>query len=191
LSYQNNTPYPPSLKRDQALLLVIDEQGKLFDQTFNHDEIVRTSSIMIRGCQLLHIPILVTEQYPKGLGPTVSIIQEALGSDYKPLEKMTFSCLGDEKIVKAVEQSGRTQLLFIGIESHVCVHQTCVHAIQMGYQVYLIKDAISSRSESNRRIGFEKMQYAGAIPSSAEMALFELMYTAEMEPFKAISKLVR
>lgn len=183
--------FPPSLKREEALLMVVDEQGKLFDQTYEHDTIVKNSKIMIRGAQILKIPILVTEQYPKGLGPTVPEMVETLGEDYKPIEKKTFSCLAEPNIIKAVEKQSRSQLILIGIEAHVCVHQTCIHALQMGLEVFFVNDAISSRSKWNRDSAFSKMQMAGAFPSPAEMTLFELMYTAQIPEFKQISELVR
>ncbi len=178
------------LKLDDTALVVIDVQGKLAQLTHNRTELFKNLRLMIQGAQVLRIPILWTEQYPKGLGPTVAEVSELLPA-IQPIGKNAFSCCGERAFMATLEPLGRRQILLTGIETHVCVHQTAMDLLEAGYEVQVIADAVSSRTAENRHIGLEKMRDAGVVITSTETALFELIKVAEGPQFKQISKLVK
>ncbi len=178
------------LERNNTALVVIDVQGKLAQLMHNKEELFANLKRMIEGAKVLGLPILWTEQYPEGLGPTVPEIAELM-PDLKPLVKDTFSCYGDPNFVSALEATGRRQLLITGIETHVCVYQTAGHLLEKGLQVEIVYDAVSSRTEQNKRLGLERMQAKGAGVVSTEMCLFELLRVARGEQFKQILKVVK
>jgi nicotinamidase-related amidase len=178
------------LKLDDTALLVIDVQGKLAQLVQNRTELFENLRLMIQGAQVLGIPILLTEQYPKGLGPTVPEVSEVLPA-IQPIAKNAFSCCGERGFMLALESLGRRQLLLTGIETHVCVQQTALDLLDAGYEVQVIADAVSSRTAENKHIGLEKMRDAGVVITSTETALFELIKVAEGPQFKQISRLVK
>ncbi len=178
------------LKLDDTALVVIDVQDKLAQLMHNRTELFKNLRLMIQGAQVLGIPILVTEQYPKGLGPTVPEVSELLRG-IQPITKNAFSCCGERAFMLALEPLGRRQILLTGIETHVCVHQTALDLLGAGYAVQVIADAVSSRTAENRHIGLAKMRDAGVVITSTETALFELIRVAEGPLFKQISKLVK
>ena len=178
------------LKLDDAALVVIDVQGKLAQLMHNRTDLFKNLRLMIRGAQVLGIPILWTEQYPKGLGPTVPEVSELLPA-IQPIAKKAFSCCGEPAFMSALEPLGRRQLLLTGIETHVCVHQTALDLLEAGYEVQVIADAVSSRTAENRHVGLEKMRDAGVVITSTETALFELMKVAEGPRSREISRLVK
>lgn len=179
------------LSVEDALLLVIDIQERFKPILFNGDQVIRGTQQLIEGCNLLEVPVLVTEQYPKGLGPTVPELKEVLKTEAPVLEKTCFGCCEDPIIEVKLRQFHRKQILVCGIEAHVCVNQTVVRLLEWGYHVFLMEDAIGARSEGNYRIALKKLAQLGAIPSCVEMALFELMRTATHPQFKAIQQLIR
>ena len=178
------------LNVDSTVLVVIDVQEKLFRLIYQREKLVDNLQRLIRGIQVLRIPIILTEQYPQGLGPTIPEVA-ALLTDVQPLPKLSFSCYGDEQFINALEALRRKQVLVAGIESHVCVYQTVVDLLSAGYQVNLVIDAVSSRTSENREVGINKMSHAGAFLTSTETVLFELLKVAKGEQFKAISKIVK
>ncbi len=178
------------LTREATVLVVIDVQGKLAQLMHDKTALFENVGRMIQGVQILDLPILLTEQYPEGLGPTIPELAGLLPG-VEPLTKTAFSCCGDEKFNAAFNALGRDQVLLTGIETHVCVHQTALDLLDSGKEVQIVADAVSSRTSENRRIGLEKMRHAGAIITSTEAALFELLRAAEGPQFKAISKLVK
>jgi nicotinamidase-related amidase len=173
-----------------TLLLVIDIQGKLATSVYQSDSVVKNVSKLIRTCKLLGVPVICTEQYPKGLGGTVDELKELIG-DEPPYEKLSFSCCGNNEFIKRLRSLGRNDILVVGMETHVCVYQTCVELLEFGYNVHLVTDAVSSRSEENRSLGIRCIERAGAALTSTEMAIFELLRIAEGDTFKAISKIVK
>ncbi|HSP14883.1 MAG TPA: hydrolase [Thermoanaerobaculia bacterium] len=179
------------LDRNSALLLIIDVQEKLMPVIDQHDEITRNIDRMIRGCRILGVPAMITEQYVKGLGSTIEPVRSALESSYKPVEKNCFSAQGLAEFESALRQSGRRQILVTGIETHVCVYQTVSDLLRAGYEVTLIADALSSRTQQNKNIALRRMESDGAKISSTEMALFELTKVSATDEFRAISKLVK
>jgi nicotinamidase-related amidase len=177
------------LEREHSALIVIDVQERFKPVISRWDETVANISKLIMGCKALHVPVLATEQYPKGLGRTVPEISGLL--DSPPMEKITFSCLGDGKVREKVRGLGRRQLLLCGIEAHVCVLNTALDAISEGYEVHYVADAISSRKQQDMEIAVERVTQSGAYLASTEMALFQLLKTAGSEEFKEISRIVK
>ncbi|MCS6988737.1 MAG: hydrolase [Chloroherpetonaceae bacterium] len=178
------------LELDDTVLLIIDVQGKLATLMHERETLFKNLSRLIEGAQVLGVPILLTEQYPKGLGETAPELK-ALMPDVKPIEKLSFSCFGEEKFVEAFESLGREQVLVAGIEAHICVYQTVADLLEEGFDVHCVADAISSRAKENREIGLARMKDEGATITSTEMCLFELMRVASGPTFKTISALVK
>src|SRR5947199_1441631 len=171
-------------------LAIIDMQEGFRPIISDFVETAARIALVAHAAQLLGVPVIVTEQYPKGLGHTAGEIRAVLPEGLEPIEKTAFSSCGAQEFVSQLERAGARQVLLCGIEAHVCVNQTAHDLIANGYQVHLLTDCISSRSEQNRQIGVEKMLKSGALPSSTETALFELMRDARHEQFKAIQKLI-
>ena len=138
----------------------------------------------------MDIPLLITEQYPKGLGPTIPEIKDVIPS-YAPIEKISFSCCGEPFFLEAVQVTGRQQVVLAGMETHVCVLQTCLDLLKEGFDVHVVSDAVCSRTEQNYRAGLEFMRDAGAVISCTETVLFQLLEKAGTEPFKIISKRIK
>ena len=178
------------LSSDKAALVVIDIQGKLAQSMYRKELLFENLQKIIKGVQILEIPVIVTEQNPKGLGPTIPEIA-ALVAHFQPIPKFSFSCCGDERFTKELKALQRRQVLLAGIETHVCVYQTTVDLIASGYEVHVIADVVSSRTAENRDIGLQMMKDAGASITSVEAALFELLRVAEGPRFKEIIKVVK
>ena len=173
-----------------SVLLVIDVQEKLFHVMYQKEQLADNLQKLIKGIQVLEVPILVTEQYPQGLGPTIPEIAQLL-ADVKPYPKVNFSCGGDEAFFQALKLLRRKQVLIAGIESHICVYQTAVDLIAAGFEVYVVSDAVSSRSEQNKDTGVKMMLQSGAKLTGTEAALFELLKVAKGDKFKAINQIVK
>jgi nicotinamidase-related amidase len=180
-----------TLELGRAALAVIDVQESFRPHIPDFGTLAARVALVARAAQLLGVPVVVTEQYPKGLGRTVDEIRAALPEEFEPIEKTAFSSCGAQTFVARLEEAGARQVLLCGIEAHVCVNQTAHDLLARGYQVHLLTDCISSRTAENRRVGLDKMQRSGALPSSTELALFELMRDARHEQFKAIQKLIK
>jgi nicotinamidase-related amidase len=183
--------HPNTLDISKAALIVIDLQEMFRTAILDFDQIVARSIVMVRGAALLGVPILVTEQYPQKLGRTVAEILTHLPPETRALDKTCFSSCGASGFLEQLKARNVSQVILCGIEAHVCVNQTAHDLMAAGYQVHLLSDAISSRSAMNRQAGFDKMKQSGAIVSSVEMALFELMVDAKHERFKDVQKLVK
>jgi nicotinamidase-related amidase len=180
------------LERDKAVLVVIDVQEKLcvaMDDVVLR-QLVKNTGILLESAAELNIPVLVTEQYVKGLGPTLPELKEkAAAVPY--YEKMAFSSCGSAEFVAALKATGRTQVIITGMETHVCVLQTVIELREAGMTVHVVKDAVMSRSKQNWHTAIEAMTLAGAIPTCTESALFQLLKVAGTDEFKKLSKLVR
>lgn len=181
------------LDRTQAVLLLVDMQERLLPVIHDWPHILENAQRLLRATHILGMPALVTEQYPRGLGPTVASLRTTIEQTHggTAFEKLTFSAMGSEVFRKALEALGRRQILLAGVETHVCVFQTAQELLANGYQVSLLTDAVSSRSPNNRDVGIRRMSADGAALSSTEMALFELLRQAGNDEFRAISRLVR
>jgi nicotinamidase-related amidase len=178
------------LKRENALLIIVDIQERLAVAMSEKDRVVNNTIHLIEAARLLGLPVLVTEQYPKGLGPTVLEIKESLQT-YVPIEKITFSCCGEPSFPDAVSATGKKQIILTGMETHVCVLQTCIDLLGAGYDVHVVSDAICSRSTENYRTALEYMRDAGAVITCTETVLFQLLERAGSEEFKAISRRIK
>jgi nicotinamidase-related amidase len=182
--------HPNLLRRDDTLLVIVDIQTKLLNVIFEQERLVSVCRKLIRAAELLAVPMVMTEQYPKGIGPTDSRILAAL-SEVETIEKVSFSCCGAEDFDQKIANSGRKQIVVIGIEAHVCVLQTVHDLLHQGYFVYVPYDAVSSRKESDYKNALNRMRQAGAVIGSVESAAFELLEKAGTPVFKEVSRLIK
>ena len=183
--------HPNILELSRSALLIIDMQEAFRANLSDFERCTSRIVTAARAAQLLNLPIIVTEQYPKGLGHTATEILEVLPQGLEIIEKTTFSSCGSRNFDDPLRKSETRQLLVSGIEAHICVNQTVHDLLTSGFQVHLLTDCITSRKETDRTTALQKMQLSGAIPSSVEMALFELMRDAKHEQFKAIQGLIK
>ncbi len=181
----------PKLDRARSVVLVIDIQSRLAPAMPQDAlaRVVKYTRALCGAAKELGLPVLATEQYPKGLGPVVPEVREVLPSP--PLEKVHFSCGADPAFAAALEKTGRRQVIVCGMETHVCVFQTVRDLVAHGYEVHVCADAVSSRMEEHRRVGLELCREAGAVVTTAETAIFDLLHRAATEEFKKVSPLVR
>ncbi len=178
------------LDRERTLLLVVDVQRRLAPVIHGNETLLTNCARLIKGCRALGVPLIVSEQYPKGLGQTVESLR-ALARDDEIVEKITFSCLRHRPLAERLAESGRDTLLVAGMEAHVCVTQTVLDALAAGYHVQVAADAVGSRNPDNRLVALARMAREGATVTSTESALFELLKKAGTAEFKQISKLVK
>jgi len=178
------------LKMENVALLIVDIQGNLAHSMHGKELLFKNVQKLIKGIQVLGIPILWVEQNPQGLGPTIPEIADIL-SNIQPISKMSFSSCGNERFVQALKALNRKQVLIAGIEAHVCVYQTAADLVDLGYEVQVVADAVSSRTIENKEIGLQKMRDSGVSLTSVETALFELLKVAEGEQFREILKIVK
>lgn len=178
------------LTKKNALLMVIDIQGKLANIVQDAERTQLNIKRLIEGVKILDLPVIATEQVPQKIGETIEQIKTALG-DLPILRKNTFSCYSDAEIKKAIRDTGRDQVIVCGIETHICVYQTTLQLLADGFKVYLVKDAVSSRSIENKEIAVQRMINEGAKLASTEMVLFELQQVATGDQFRLLSKLVK
>jgi nicotinamidase-related amidase len=175
------------LEVEQCALIVIDIQGKLLPPIFQKEQLLRNAQLLIRAAGILKIPALVSTQYAKGLGVTVPEIASLLGG-IEAIDKTLFSCFGSDLFCSAIKRlpGDRNTLLLCGMESHICVAQTALAALREGYLVHVASDAVSSRTEWNWKIGLERVRAAGAVISSTEMMIYELMRSSSSAAFKEL-----
>jgi nicotinamidase-related amidase len=178
------------LRIENSVLAVIDVQGKLAQLMYEKESLIANLTRLIKAANLLEIPILWNEQNPAGLGGTVPELAEHL-TGIEPMTKMSFGCCGNPTFSESLASSGRRQLLVCGIEAHICVFQTTAELLAQGYEVHLVSDAVSSRTLANKQVGIDRMRSLGAVITSTEMSLFELLRTAEHSRFREISRLVK
>ncbi len=171
-------------------MLVVDLQEKLAPAMADHERVVRNCARLAQGAELMKVRAFATEQYRKGLGPTLPVIAQSIGN-FAPFEKLTFSACGADGLMPALKASGADDIILCGIESHVCVLQTCLDLLAAAFSVFVVADAVSSRTREDCALALERMRAAGAIIVSTEMALFELLERAGTEEFKAVHKLIR
>lgn len=176
--------------RNDAALLVVDIQERLASVMREREAVVKNCLHLIELAKLLEIPLVVTEQYSKGLGPTVGEIRDALPL-YSPVEKMTFNCCGEPAFLPRIEALNKKTLILTGMETHICVLQTCLGLLKEGYTVHVVRDAVCSRTPENKDTGIEFMRDAGAVITCTETVLFQLLKIAGTEEFKTISKRIR
>ena len=179
------------LSEKTSQLLIIDIQEKLINASFNKQLIDKKSAIMTKAATILGIPIIVTEQYPKGLGNTIETIKDAAGENTAYYEKTAFSATENPVIASAIDKAAKKQVVVFGIETHICVSQTVNALISKGYEVTVISDACGSRAESEHRAGLERMKENGAHIITTEIAIFEWLKSARHINFKEIQGLIK
>ena len=179
------------LNLEDSLVLIIDVQDKLLNAVFNKEQVEKKSAIVAEAAKILGIPVVVTEQYPKGLGNTIPAVKDALAEDTEIFEKTAFSALNNEEILEAIKKHNKKQILIFGIETHICVSQTTAALRELGYEVSVIKDACGSRAEEEYLAGLERMKDNGAYIITTEIALFEWLKGAKHPNFKAVQALIK
>ena len=178
------------LAKDNTVLVVIDVQDKLARVMHDRERLLDNLPRLIRGAQVLGVPVIWVEQNPRGLGPTVPEVADLL-TGLEPIHKLSFSCCREEAFLRALRATGRRQAVLAGIEAHVCVYQTAADLVALGYRVEVVSDAVSSRTPENRAVGLGKVREEGASITGVETVLFELLGAAEGTAFKEILKVVR
>jgi nicotinamidase-related amidase len=173
------------LERKGTTLVVVDVQEAFRKAVLDFDRVAENSAVLVEGARAVGVPVVATEQYPEGLGATVPEVAEHLTDD--PLEKVCFSAADAD----GFSLDGRNQVLVCGIEAHVCVSQTVLGLLSDGREVHVARDAVSSRTEENRELGLRRMEREGAVITSVETALFELLGAAGSDEFKTVQKLVK
>ena len=174
------------LDPERTALVVIDVQEGFRKAVPDFERVTKATATLIQGAEAIGIPIVISEQYPKGLGETAPEVAEHLPEGAERLEKLVFSAAEAE----GFDLGGRDQVLVCGIETHVCVNQTVLDLLDRGVEVQVAEDAVGSRSDENKRVGLQKMERAGAVMTSVETALFELLGRAGTEEFKRVQRLV-
>ena len=183
--------HPRLLARDATVLVVIDIQEAYRPVLFEYDRVVAAVARAVEGAALLGVPVLVAEQYPKGVGQTVAEVAASLPPGTPILQKMSMSCAGADSFAAELAKLGRRQVLIVGIETHACVNQTAHDLLGIGYQVHVARDATSSRRREDCEVGWQKMMQSGVAPTTVESALLELVRTAEAPEFKALQRLIK
>jgi nicotinamidase-related amidase len=178
------------IDRDTCTGLVIDIQERLYPHMERKEDLLKNSLVLITGLQFLNIPIIFTEQYPKGLGETLEQIKQAL-NDSKVIEKIAFSCCDEPAFSEILEQSLRHTVIICGIEAHVCVLQTVLDLVSMDFLPVVVSDCVSSRNRNDKEVALERMRSEGAMITTTESILFELTRKAGTIEFKSISRLIK
>lgn len=180
------------LEAEKSALIVVDIQEKLLPPIFEKERLVRNSQLLLRLARILELPVLATTQYAKGLGPTVPEIASLLPAG-EVMDKTAFSCFGSDRFCSAVRSlpGNRNTMIVCGMETHICVLQTVLAALNQGYLVQVASDAVSSRSEWNWQIGLRRMEAAGALISSTETVIYELLRSSGSAAFKEMLKYLK
>jgi nicotinamidase-related amidase len=175
------------LESNRCALVVVDIQEKLLPPIFNKETLVKNSQLLVRLTKILSIPVMVTTQYTKGLGAVVPEIASLL-TDVPPIDKLEFSCFGSDQFRSGLKSlpGNRNTVLLCGMEAHICVMQTALGALNEGYLVHVASDAVGSRAEWNWKIGLDRMKAAGAVISSTEMMMYELLRCSGTPQFKEL-----
>ncbi|MBN1478902.1 hydrolase [candidate division KSB1 bacterium] len=182
--------HPDILNRYKAALIIVDMQEKFAPVILDYAQVEKNIITLVKACRILGVPIFYTEQYPKGLGRTTELLGVEL-SDLYSIEKMFFSAAGEKALQTALEENAVSQIMLVGIETHVCILQSALDFSCMGYNVHVLRNATSSRRPIDRDNALERLQQKGITVSTVESALFELTEVAGTENFKQISKLVK
>lgn len=185
-----DTRHPTVARAVDSALVVIDCQERLWKVIAGADALARQIAVLLRGARILEVPVVVTEQYPKGLGSTVADVKEAAG-DSPVLEKMTFSCAGDDGFQSCLRDLERATIVVCGIEAHICVLQTALDLLADGYSVQVVADGVGTRDPSNREVALRRLEQAGAVITCVESVLFEWMERCDAATFKEVQGLLK
>jgi nicotinamidase-related amidase len=194
---QRPTPASPShamaLTRERTALVVVDVQERLFPamDADHREEVMRNIKVLAATARRLRLPTVVTEQYPKGLGHTLQELKEALPPGLEPIEKIAFSCWEVETFRGRLTASGTRRVLLGGIEAHVCVLMSALDLLAEGYAVHVVADAVTSRRQASWRLAMDQLRQAGAVVTTTETALFQLLGQADTEDFRELARLIR
>ena len=178
------------IKAQDALFCLVDVQERLFPHIENKDELEKNLITLVKGLKVLDIPFIVNEQYKKGIGETIPSLRE-LVDEYPHFEKTTFSCYKNEETIDAINEMNKKVVIVAGIETHVCVLQTCIDLLEGGFEVVLVTDCCTSRKQNDTDMAITRLVQAGVIPTTYESLLFELTLNAKNPCFKEISSLVK
>ena len=178
------------IKKENTIGVVIDIQEKLYPYIHDHETLTRNNRILINGLKVLGIPLVITQQYTKGLGGTIPEINEVLG-EYRHIEKTAFSCCDEPRFNEDLALAGKMHVVVTGIEAHVCVMQTVNDLIRQGYLPVVVEDCIGSRKPNDKKIAVERMRQSGAVITTYESILFELLKYSGTDQFREISRLVK
>jgi nicotinamidase-related amidase len=178
------------LDKEEAVLLIVDIQERLAVVMKDRERVVKNTVHLVELAKMIGLPIVVTEQYPKGLGRTVPEIHAAL-PPYQPIEKIAFSCCGEPSFLAQIAKLNRKKVIMAGMETHICVLQTAIDLLQDGFVPHMVQDAICSRTDENWRTALEYARDAGAVVTCAETVLFQLLKVAGTEEFKKISQRIK
>jgi len=178
------------ISREGAALVIIDVQEKLFPSIFEKEKVLNNTLKLIQFAKIINMPIVLTEQYPRGLGQTIPEIKEII-PEIKPVEKVEFSCFGSEKFRSLLRDLGAKTLIIAGIETHICVAQTSLEGLSNGYRICVVSDATSSRSLEDKNVALERMRQSGIIVASTEMIIYELLRVAGTQEFREALKLIK
>jgi len=186
-------PHLMAMTRERTVLVVCDVQERLFPamDSDHREEVMRNLKVLATSARRLRVPILVTEQYPKGLGHTLRELLDTLGPDVDPIAKVTFSCCGIDAFRARLEATKPRHVVLTGIEAHVCVLMSTLDLIALGYAVHVIADAVTSRTQANWRLAMEQLRQAGAIVTTTETVLFQLLRQADTDEFRELARLIR
>lgn len=179
-----------SLDKDEAVLVIIDIQERLAAVMGMREQVVRNTTHLIELAKMLKIPIIATEQYPKGLGRTLPELQTVL-PEYTPVEKTAFNCCGEPSFIMEIKKYRKKKAIITGMETHICVLQTCVGLIKEGFVPHIVGDAVCSRTKQNWKAGLRFMRDSGAVVTGTETVLFQLLGVAGTDEFKAVSRMIK
>ena len=179
------------LDRERTTLVLIDVQEGYRSALYAWDRVCAVSGLLLRGAAVLGVPVVATEQYPRGLGHTAGEVAAHLPPGHLMVQKMTMSCCGAQDFVARLAEIGRPQVLVAGIETHACVNQTVHDLLALGHQVHVARDATSSRRPPDVEPAWDKMRAAGMLPCTSEQALLELVRSAEAPEFKALQRMLK
>jgi nicotinamidase-related amidase len=185
--------HPMSLPREGTTLVIVDVQERLFPamDADHREEVMRNIKILATTARRLGLPVVATEQYPKGLGHTLPELRETLGPDVQPVAKVSFSCWDVEEVRSRLAAAGTRRVILTGIEAHVCVLLSALDFLGDGLAVHVAADAVTSRTQANWRLGTEQLRQAGAVVSATETLVFQLLGKADTDDFREIARLVR
>ena len=186
-------PHPMTLDRERTVLVVIDVQERLFPamDADHREEVMRNIKVLTATARRLNLGTLVTEQYPKGLGHTLQEVKDALPAGAQPVEKVAFSCQRVEAFRSRLAAMGARQILLVGIEAHVCVLMSALDLLAEGYAVHIVADAVTSRTQANWRLAMAQLRQAGAVVTTTETVLFQLLRQADTDDFRELARLIR
>lgn len=192
-SRQSDALHPMTIVRDRAALVIIDVQERLFHamDADHREEVMRNIKVLATSARRLGLPMLVTEQYPKGLGHTLEELTQSLGPDVRPIEKVRFSCCGVEEFRDRLDRTGARQIVLAGIEAHVCVLLSALDLLAKGYAVHVAADAVTSRTQANWRLAMDQLRQAGAVVTATETVLFQLLRQGDTDEFRELARLIR